>query len=252
MTHVVILGSSNAVATDGHENTHLAVVGRERTILVDCVGSPVVRLERAGIALTSVSDIILTHFHPDHVSAIPLLLMDMWLLDRQKPIMLHGLAYTLDRIETMMDLFGSSKWPGFYPVKYHRLEGRELESTVTTESFRILCSPVRHLIPTIGIRIESRDSGKVLAYSCDTEPCPEVVHLAGGADVLLHEAAGEARGHSSAAQAGEIAQRAEAYRLVLIHYATGKHAHGDPRREAAAAFSGEITLAEDLMEFELT
>ena len=49
MPKIIILGSSNAVPSRDHENTHLVIVGEERTILVDCVSNPIVRLEQAGV-----------------------------------------------------------------------------------------------------------------------------------------------------------------------------------------------------------
>lgn len=48
MTKLVFLGTANAVADAHHENTHFAIKGENRFILVDCVGSPIVRLEKAG------------------------------------------------------------------------------------------------------------------------------------------------------------------------------------------------------------
>ena len=113
--------------------------------------------------------------------------------------------------------------------------------------FRIFSSPVRHLLPTIGLRFEFNHTGKVMAYSCDTEPCAQVVRLAEGADVLIHEAAGAARGHSSAEQAGEVASRAEASALYLIHYPTGRFMSGDLVREASGTYPGPVKLAEDFM-----
>ena len=59
MPKVIILGSSNAVPTLNHENTHLVIVGEERTILVDCVSTPVVRLEQAGVDFDLLTDIVI-------------------------------------------------------------------------------------------------------------------------------------------------------------------------------------------------
>jgi ribonuclease Z len=251
MTKLIILGSSNAVATENHENTHMVLVGKGRTVMVDCVSSPLLRLERAGVDFNLVSDLVLTHFHPDHVSGVPLLLMDMWLLGRRAPLMIHGLEHTLERMEGLMGFYGWKNWPDFYPVEFSRVASAELTPLVATEDFRLYSSPVRHLIPTIGLRIESGVSGKVIAYSCDTEPCQEVVRLADSADVLIHEAAGEGRGHSSAAQAADIAREAEVGTLLLIHYPTGPHSAGDIVRDARVHFQGAIALAEDLMELEM-
>ena len=103
------------------------------------------------------------------------------------------------------------------------------------------------MIPNIGLRIQFKQSHKIMSYSCDTEPCDEVLRLSEGADVLIHEAAGESLGHSSAKQAGEIARKAEVGRLYLIHYPTGKYANGDLVAEAKTAFPGDIALAEDFM-----
>ena len=61
------------------------------------------------------------------------------------------------------------------------------------------------------------------------------------------EAAGAGPGHTSAAQAGELARSAGAQRLALIHYPV---APAEPARlvaEAQAAFGGPVTLTEDYM-----
>lgn len=247
MPKVIILGSSNAIPSAEHENTHMVVVGRERAVLVDCVSNPILRLEKAGLDFNAVTDLILTHFHPDHVSGVPLLLMDMWLMGRRKPLNVYGLHHTLDRIEDLMGFYGWAEWPDFYPVAFCRLPGQERTLVLDCPDFRVFSSPVRHLLPTVGLRFEFNHNGKVMAYSCDTEPCPQVVRLAEGADVLIHEAAGPVRGHSSAEQAGEVASQAEAGALYLIHYPTGRFAKGDPLAEAARRYQGTVRLAEDFM-----
>lgn len=251
MASLIVLGSSSAVPDLEHENTHLAILGDERCILIDCPGSPFVRLRRAGIDPNRLSDLILTHFHPDHISGLPSLLMNMWLMGRQRPLEIYGLGYTLDRTERLMDLFEWKRWPGFYPVTFNRLPEEEMAGVLECGDFRVTASPVRHLIPNIGLRVEFRGSDKVLAYSCDTEPCPEVVRLAEGADVLLHEATGAATGHSAPSDAGRIAREAEVGALYLIHYSPLKDDLQEIVSEAAGAFGGPVELARDFMELAL-
>jgi ribonuclease Z len=247
MPKVVILGSSNAIATANHENTHMVVIGEERMVLVDCVSSPILRLEKAGLDFNDLTDLIVTHFHPDHVSGVPLLLMDMWLMGRRKPINIYGLHHTLDRVEDLMGFYSWAEWPDFFPVAFYRLPAQEMTTVIDCPDFRIFSSPVRHLLPTIGLRFEFNHTKKIMAYSCDTEPCAQVIRLAEGADILIHESAGASRGHSSAAQAGEIAGQAEVGKLFLIHYPTGKYAGGDLLAEARQHYNGEVSLAEDFM-----
>jgi len=80
MAKLIFLGTASAVAYKGHENTFLVLKGEESSILVDCSSRPVVRLKEAGIDYNDLSDLIITHFHPDHVSGLAILIMDMWIL----------------------------------------------------------------------------------------------------------------------------------------------------------------------------
>jgi len=251
MAEVIFLGTANAIPDEEHENSHMAIRSNNRFIMVDCVGNPLVRIAQAGLDYKNLTDLFLTHFHPDHVSAVPLLLMNMWLLGHQRLITIYGLHHTIDRMEKMMDAFGWHEWPDFFPVVFHRLPAEKMTLALEDEEFRIHTSPVQHMIPAMGMRVEALDSGHVMAYSCDTAPCLEVEELAANVDFLIHEAAGNSPGHSSALQAGEVAQKARANSLYLIHYNTRD---GDPKKLvdlAKKTFKGDIILAEDLMKIQL-
>ncbi len=247
MPKLIFLGTSNAIPAENHENTHMVVVGKKRTVLIDCVNSPILRLQKVGVDFNNITDLIATHFHPDHVSGVPQLLMNMWLMGHRRPLNVYGLHYTLDRIEDLMGFYGWAEWPNFFPVVFYRLPAEEMTSVLETEEFRIFSSPVQHFIPNIGLRIEFVESGKVAAYSCDTEPCEQVIRLAAGADFLIHESSGELPGHSSAAQAGKAAQKAGVGGLYLIHYPTGIYAKDDLTAQARKQFNGPVTQAEDFM-----
>lgn len=250
MAKLIILGTANAIADETHENTHLVIQGGERTLLIDCVNNPILRLRQAGIDFNDLTDLVLTHFHPDHVSGVPLLLMNMWLLGRQRPLNIYGLHHTLDRVEDLMGFYDWSHWPNFFPVSFCRLPRQDRTLVFESSEFRVLASPVRHLLPTIGVRVEFRYSGRALAYSCDTEPCPQVVDLAAGASVLIHESAGGGPGHSSASQAAGVAREARVGSLYLIHYPVNGF---DPRpliADAQEIYQGPIILAEDFMTLE--
>jgi ribonuclease Z len=250
MPKVIILGSANAIPDEDHENSHMALVGDNRLILIDCVNNPIVRLRKAGLDVEKVTDLILTHFHPDHVSGVPLLLMDLWLLGREQELRIYGLDYTLDRFEKMMELYGWDTWPRFFPVKLHRLPEENMTLVQETKEWIIFSSPVKHIIPNIGLRIEFPGSRKVFAYSGDTEPAPQVVQLAQNADILVHESTGASLGHTDAVQAGKIAKSAGAGKLYLIHYANGRFKDNGIVAKASQEFTGSVNLAEDFMEFE--
>lgn len=251
MTKLIVLGTSNAIADAEHANTHMALVDDKSCVLVDCSGIPNVRLARAGLSLNAVDDLILTHFHPDHVSAVPLFLMNLWLIGRIKPLRIYGLHHTLERIEDLMSAFRWDNWPNFFQVAFHRLPERERVVVLERDSFRIISSPVRHYVPTIGLRFENASGTSAITYSCDTEPCPSVVRLAENAKVLIHEASGAGVGHSSASQAGGIARDANVQKLLLIHYPTGRYYSPSIVEQAKETFPGMVELAEDFMEIPL-
>jgi ribonuclease Z len=251
MAKLVILGSANSIPDIEHENTYLMVVGAEHTLLVDCVGNPIPRLQKAGADLNAITDLILTHFHPDHVAGVPMLLMSLWLLGRRAPLNIYGLAYTLERTESMMKLYNYEKWPGFFPVSFNPLPAAELTPVISFADIRVFASPVKHLIPTIGLRFEFPLSRKSAAYSCDTEPCAAVTRLAEGVDLLIHEATGASEGHSSAAQAGVAATQAHAHVLSLIHYPTQGVNLDALLEEARQTYSGPVSLATDFLSYDM-
>jgi ribonuclease Z len=251
MPKLIILGTANAVPDEKHYNTHMAIQSRQNVILIDCPGNPILRLQRAGIEPNSLTDLIVTHFHPDHTNGIPLLLMHLWLLGRREPFTIHGLEHSIQRIIGLMELYEWQGWPNFYPVSFKTIPGVELSQVLENDELMIYSSPVCHLIPTLGLRIERRDPHKVIAYSSDTEPCESLFKLASNADILIHEAAGEHKGHSSPAQAGQIARQAGAANLLLIHYQTNHPDRLEIVHQAEHTFQGKVAVAEDLMEIEL-
>ncbi len=256
MGRLVILGTAAVVPDANHDNTHMALEGADGTILIDCASNPVGRLQRMGIHYNDLTDLILTHFHPDHVYGVPILLNNMWLLGRQKPLRVYGLNHCLTRVEETMQFHSWNEWPDFFPVSFYPLLERGNQFVLENSDFRITSWTVRHYVPTIGLRIENKRTGFVTAYTCDTAPTSSLLELCQGADLLIHEAAGEEPlGHSSARQAGETATRTGAKRLVLIHYQVfGKNGPVDPRplvHEAQETFAGPVQLAEDFQTFEV-
>lgn len=252
MPRLVILGSSAAVADETHENAYMVVEGEQGAILIDCNGRTLVHLKRAGVDPDKLQDMILTHFHPDHVSGVPRLLMSSWLLGREAPLRLYGLHHCMQRVADMMDAFHWDTWPKFFPVVFHHIPQREEILVLENDDFIVTASPVKHYVPTMALRIESKETGYVLAYSSDTIPCAEMVRLSYDADLLIHEAAGaEPLGHSSAAQAGAIAQEAGVKSLGLIHYKVWGHDPTPLVAEAKTTFEGHVFLCEDFQEIDM-
>jgi len=180
------------------------------------------------------------------MGALPLLLMDMWLCKRKTALNVYGLAYTLERARALLDVFAWSKWAEMFQVDFVEVSDSSETKLIDVPSLSLSVQPVKHLIPTIGVRATFHDIQKTVVYSCDSEPCDALNQLAKNADILIQEAAGPGVGHTSPTQAGETAVKAGVKKLVLIHYDAGRKAE-ELMSEAGESFMGEIVLAKDLM-----
>jgi len=205
--------------------------------------------DQAGIDPLEITDLILTHFHPDHVAGVPLFLMDLWLLGRTTPLHIYGLPDVIDRVKAMMTLYDWELWEGIFPVIFTKLPEIENADLLNDEQIKVGTSPNCHLIPGICVKFSLPEGS--ICYSSDTAPCEQVIRLAVGVDILIHEASGEFPGHSSAEQAGGVAQKAGVKQLILIHYPP-KADPDEQIKQVKLAFSGDVVVAEDLMRIKLS
>jgi ribonuclease BN (tRNA processing enzyme) len=106
MERFIILGSANAIPKIDQDNSHFYVEAGKQRILVDSGNNALVGLQKIGIDPNTVTDLIITHFHPDHAGSLPNLLMGMWLEKRTGSLTIHGLEFTLDRTKALLGLFG--------------------------------------------------------------------------------------------------------------------------------------------------
>jgi ribonuclease BN (tRNA processing enzyme) len=112
--------------------------------------------------------------------------------------------------------------------------------------FRVRTAPMRHPVPTMGMRFEV--DGQALAYSADTGPAAELVALADGVGVLLSEATWIDRPpwghpiHMTATEAGACAREAGVRRLVITHV-WPRNDLATVEARASEAFEGEVSIA---------
>lgn len=130
------------------------------------------------------------------------------------------------------------------------------------------------VFPAFAYRFDTADGSIVI--SGDTAPCDNLITLAHGADVLVHEvfaddvaeqriAAEEAtwearqrdrhlfRAHTPVSELGKIAHAAGVARLVVTHFIPGDDtlAEAHWRRGLAGDFDGEVIVGRDLLEIAL-
>ena len=250
MPKVITLGTSAALPHNTREHTYLLLEGEAQAFLIDCAGSPLQRLFRVGVVREKLEGLIVTHHHPDHIYGLPVLLSGLWLYGRKTPFHIYGPEKSIRILQAFVELMELNGWPDWLPIVYHEVPAQENALVLDSPEFRIIASPVEHLtMTTLAVRVEAKRTGGVAVYSSDTGPCEALVRLARGADLLIHEATGLNGGHSTAAQAGAIARRAQVRRLALVHYPRAEDA---PLmiQQAGQEFAGPVEVAEDFSIYE--
>ncbi|MGE5849707.1 MAG: MBL fold metallo-hydrolase, partial [Candidatus Methylomirabilota bacterium] len=181
------------------------------------------------------------------------------LAGRRAPMRVYALPETMRTVRGFMDLFPlEDKMP--YRIELHDIPGKEGYEVLRAKGLKVLSTPVKHGAANIGLRVEWDAPGErgAVVYSSDTSPCPTLIALSRGADVLIHEATflhdevarAAADGHTTGYQAGEVARQAGVKRLILCHFGAELYRRVDELRlEAMRAFGGPVEIPEELREY---
>ena len=224
------------------------VQAENAAVLLD-IGSGAVGKLQLAIEYPRIDAIVISHMHADHFfDLVPLRYalkygqnlpgnaLQLWLPPGgAKALEALRRAVAVDAPHDFFDsLFAIREYDPATPLEIRNL--------------RLTFCRTRHYVEAYAVRAQC--NGSSLTYSADTAPCEELIEHARESSLFLCEAglglgteAGE-RGHSSAYEAGEMAQRAGVRRLMLTHYPAGDA----PAVLVAAAkrsFGGPVSVAED-------
>ncbi len=245
MPELLVLGTAASVPDARHDTVGLALRDRDWAVLVDCGGSVLHKLARMDVDLDHIRAVILTHRHADHIYGLPALVQGLWLSDREEPLRIYGPAEALAVGRELLRLLDLAERSDMYALEWSAVPLRENRKVLEVGRVEITSTPVVHqAVETLALRFRSLDTGRTIVYSADTEPCQTLVRLASGADVLIHEATGAHRGHSSPEQAASVAREAGVAQLVLIHYPV-RDIDLDAWRVSASEFGESVALARD-------
>lgn len=243
MAVVHLLGTGAGASGPERTTTMLAFENGGRSVVVDCGGDAIQRLQAAGLDPAGIEAIIITHEHPDHVAGFPLFMEKIWLLGRREPIPVYGIRPALDQARRTWQAFDTSGWEDVPEIQEHEVALEPGAAVLQNERWHITAAPGIHAVPVIGIRVRDASGGGVCTYSCDTAKSAEITELARGADLLIHEGSSEPyKSHSTYAEAAEVARDAQAGRLVVVHLPPGVR---DADLAEARTLFHDITLGED-------
>jgi ribonuclease BN (tRNA processing enzyme) len=196
----------------------------------------------------TVAAIGLSHLHPDHC----LDLCAFYVAAAYSPtapwprIEVYGPGATAERMTRAYEV----PEPGAPPsgIRSH-FDYRDWAPEQRIGPFLLTTAPVAHPVEAYAIRVrEDVPGGRTLVYSGDSGPCPALLEVARGCDLLLVEASLlEAEDnppdlHLTGRQAAELARQAGAGSVLLTHIPPWHDPH-QVLAEASPHYAGTLALA---------
>jgi ribonuclease Z len=276
MIEVTLLGTGSPIPDARRAGPSTLVRAGGQTFLVDCGRGVLQRAAAVGVGANTVTALLLTHLHSDHIADLGDVLITRWVSNLSPdlpPLPIIEPPGTAEVVEHTLMAFGFDIG---YRIAHHAdlttpppVEVEEVTDGVVwgRDGVRVRVAPTDHrpVAPTIGFRIEHDGASVVLAG--DTVPCQTLDDLAAGAGALVHSAIRKdlvdvmpvqrirdiCDYHSSVEEAAATASRAGVGILVLTHYvpAIQPGQEEDWRALAASAFDRQIEIGDDLHRVEV-
>jgi ribonuclease BN (tRNA processing enzyme) len=242
---LTILGVSSGGVPAG--SGYLLAEGSTK-LLVDFGNGVLTELHRH-VKLEDVTGVFLSHLHADHCQdVLPFALFRRFRGKSRLPV--YGPPGTRTLLYRWFTLF--HKHPDPYVEALDIVEVKPWEA-YDLGALRIQASPVEHNVPSFALRAQPKGSEKLFVYSSDTKASALLVEAAMSADLLLAEATYQdlppgkepeatREHHMTAREAGEVARKAGAKRLMLTHVQYFLDAEVS-RAQAREAYGGEVEIA---------
>ena len=227
---LVTLGTAGWVPTQRRETTCLALKDATTLIVFDA-GTGLRRflspLGRELLASVDVVDLVLTHYHLDHVCGLaylPAVLSGRRLRVHAPSSAVNGTDPERALAELIRPPYNPGPWSEWTGIVVHALDAGDND----VAGHRLQLRPQQHPGTSAGYRLDD-----LFALCTDTGPADETADFAHGVGLLAHECWYNAedpatnavhgsllpsfRSHSEVSDVAALAARAEAGRLLLMH-----------------------------------
>jgi ribonuclease BN (tRNA processing enzyme) len=255
-----------------------AVVVGDAVYIVDCGDGVARQMALAKLPVTHIKSVFITHHHSDHDADYGNLLLLAWETGLSRRVDAWGppplkrmteLFLEMDASDIQVRIADEGRPPLAPLISPHEITTGG--PVMRDENVSVTAALVEHPLvkPAFAYRFDCPD--RSIVFSGDTRPSPNLVRLAKGADVLVHEVmylpaidrliAADPKAatlrrhlldsHTTTEDVGRIATEAGVKTLVLSHFVPG----GEPaipdevwRAAVRPHFAGELIVGHDLME----
>ncbi len=154
MLDVCLLGSGGMMPLPYRWLTSLMVRYNGSSLLIDCGEGTQVAIKEKGWSFKPIDVICFTHYHGDHISGLPGLLLTMGNADRTEPLTLIG-PKGLERVVTALRVIAPE-----LPFELRFLEITEPEQVFELNGYRLKAFRVNHNVVCYGYTLELDRAGK--------------------------------------------------------------------------------------------
>jgi ribonuclease BN (tRNA processing enzyme) len=255
-----------------------AIAVNGSTYVIDCGNGVARQMVLANLPLESIRSVFVTHHHSDHNADYGNLLLLSWESTLSRKVDTYGppplarmteLFLELNAVDIRARIADEGRRPVVELIVPHEISGDGI--VMHDENVKVTAALVDHppVRPAFAYRFDCPD--RSIVFSGDTRPSRNLVRLARGADVLVHEvmylpaieklARSESNAmtlrkhllasHTTTEDVGRIATEAGVKTLVLTHFVPGgvPYIGDDVWRDAVRPhFSGTIIVGRDLLE----
>ncbi|MBR3307738.1 MAG: ribonuclease Z [Lachnospiraceae bacterium] len=166
MLDVCLLGTGGMMPLPKRYLTSLAVRYNGMTILTDCGEGTQMALRSKGWTPNPIGIMCFTHYHADHISGLPGMLLNMANAEKNDPLLMIG-PKGLERVVNALRVI-APELP--FPVSFHEL--RESEEVIPLEGGRITAFKVNHNVPCYGYSFEIDRLGRFDAEAAKAKGIP--------------------------------------------------------------------------------
>jgi ribonuclease Z len=152
---IVPLGTSAGRPTLQRGASALAIAAEGSWVMCDCGEGAQLAALRAGLSLSRLDAVLITHLHGDHFNGLPGLLGTLGLEGRQRPLVVAGPEGITGVLEHLAR--AGSLGTGDMEVRVFEQEGNGGEVRIAGSQFIVDSRPLEHRVQTYGYRVALPD-----------------------------------------------------------------------------------------------
>ena len=166
MLDICLLGSGGMMPLPYRWLTALMVRYNGSSLLIDCGEGTQIAIKEKGWSFKPIDVICFTHYHGDHISGLPGLLLTMGNADRTEPLTLIG-PKGLERVVNALRVIAPE-----LPFEIKFIEITQPEQVIELNGYRITAFKVNHNVLCYGYTLEILRQGKLSAERAKEQEIP--------------------------------------------------------------------------------